>query len=213
MQFNRTILLSIHDVMPKTLDRVMRLIDLLETYNITTATCLVVPGCSWKTNQIDKLRELENLGYDLAGHGWSHIASCEKSLYHLIHSIIISRDAAEHLSLSSDEILVLMTKCAMWFKEKNLIVPYVYVPPAWAIGNVKWEDLSFLPFKLYETLTGIYHCEKFHHIPLVGYEADNLFRRVSVKSLNKLNKLYSTLLKKPIRVSLHPNDLELGLEK
>ena len=211
MKNNHPVLLSIHDIMPETLGRVMKLIAMLEKNNIVNATCLIVPGRSWDDKQIQKLHDLESMGFDLAGHGWNHLIKHKKSFYHYFHSVLLSRDVAEHLSLTSEEIIQLMLQCADWFGDNNFKTPYTYVPPAWAIGDVTWEDLSVLPYMAYETLTGIYHKDTFHTLPLVGYEADNLFRTVSVKILNKTNNLFSIITNRPLRLSIHPYDLELGL--
>ena len=184
---------------------------MLANKKIVSATCLIVPGRSWNKKQIEQLHYLQNCGFDLAGHGWNHRARSKKNAYHYFHSLIMSRNVAEHLSLSSKEIIQLMFKCAKWFDENDLNAPYVYIPPAWALGNVTWEDLSVLPYKLYETLSGVYHNGEFHTLPLVGYEADNLIRIIAVKGLNKMNRIYSKIKNTPLRVSIHPNDLELGL--
>ena len=70
-----------------------------------------------------------------------------------------------------------------------------------------------LLWNCYETLTGLYHKGEFYRLPLVGYEVDNLFRIIFVKISNFLNESFSSIMNKPLRISIHPNDFELGLNK
>lgn len=209
----KTYLLSIHDIMPENFDKVLKLLEYLKENKIKSATCLVVPGCSWSGKQIEQLKYFQKNGFDLAGHGWHHRVYHKKNLYHRLHSLLISRNVAEHLSIDSEDIYNLMLNCSHWFDQNNLKTPYTYVPPAWAMGNIDWGDLLSLPYNCYETFTGLYHKGEFYRLPLVGYEVDNLFRIIVVKISNFLNESFSSIMDKPLRVSIHPNDFELGLNK
>ncbi|RAP32012.1 DUF2334 domain-containing protein [Candidatus Marinamargulisbacteria bacterium SCGC AG-414-C22] len=206
----KDILLSFHDVMPHNLTNVISLLKKLKhEFNIHTMTLLIVPGLPWSDKQLKTLQKLAAEGYDLAGHGWIHKTTSIKTLYHKCHSKILSRDVAEHLSLSKKDIIQLMINCFNWFKSVNLPEPKVYVPPAWAIGNFKHHDLNQVPFTTIETLSGIYHQFRFQSYPLLGYEADTCLRKYSVKTSNFCNWLISNITKRPIRLSIHPNDFEL----
>ena len=62
-----------------------------------------------------------------------------------------------------------------------------------SIRDKRYEDMKlnadiFTPYKIIETLSGIYFKEKFTRMPLVGYETDNLFRVVSVSFLNFISE-------------------------
>jgi len=87
------------------------------------------------------------------------------------------------------------------------------VPPAWAMGPVPRELLDRLPFRQYETLAGVYDSTDrlFHRLPLVGFEADNVFRAVTVGALNRLNRAWARAGRRPLRLGIHPHDLELKL--
>tara|TARA_A100001015_G_scaffold201502_1_gene224928 strand:+ start:2126 stop:2836 length:711 start_codon:yes stop_codon:yes gene_type:complete len=210
----KNILISIHDVMPSNLSKINNIIyDLKKNYNITQLTLLVVPGLKWEKDQIAELKSLRSQGHELAGHGWIHKTSNIKTIYHKVHSKLISRDVAEHLSISKKEIINLLNNCFDWFKNENLPQPTLYVPPSWAIGKLKTKDFNKTKFQMFETLSGIYFKNKFHKLPLLGYEADTLFRKFMVKISNKINNATASIFKIPIRLSIHPNDFELLISK
>jgi hypothetical protein len=207
------LLVSIHDVMPATLARVEAIFARLEEAGLTPVTLLVVPGTGWAPDTLARLRTLLARGGEPAGHGWCHAARSVRGLRHRLHSALISRNAAEHLALTRDEILHLMQTNHAWFAEHELPSPRLYVPPAWAMGPVTRRDLDRLPFKRYETLAGVYESEtqRFRSLPLAGFEADTRFRAVSVGLSNALNRLAARLTERPLRLGLHPDDFELEL--
>ena len=206
-------LLSIHDVMPETLDRAETILRLLRAATDEKVLLLVVPGKPWLPEDIARLAELQDEGCELAGHGWSHECDPPRSLKHRIHSLLISRNVAEHLSLSPEGEAKLIDRCFAWFVEKGLTAPEWYVPPAWALGGIERTTLRSLPFRYYETLSGVYDAseDRFHRMPVVGYEADTPFRAIAVRTSNAFNKSVSAFMRRPLRVSIHPNDLELRL--
>lgn len=209
-----TSIVSIHDVAPHTFDRICQIVDLLHENNIRTYTLLVIPNQNWTSTQHEKLRALTAAGAELAGHGWNHKSLPPKSIRHYLHSKFISRNVAEHYSLSSEEGIQMMCNCHAWFQQNNLPPPKLYVPPAWALGNTKLRDLYQTPFSMVETLQGVYHIAETRMIrlPLLGYEADTLFRQIMLSAFNKLNLLIAKHTSTPIRLSIHPNDLHLRLQ-
>lgn len=203
-------LISIHDVMPRTLNGVEELFQRIQNaLPQAPVTLLICPGLEWTTPSLDRLHRLLDQGAIAAGHGWAHRAVDTRSLFHRLHSRILSRDAAEHLSRSREEILQLMTACFAWFGEHHLPEPDLYVPPAWALGPLKPHDLKKLPFRQIETLSGVYlgNGSRFLHLPLLGFEADNAFRASSLRLFNALNKN----LPNPLRIAIHPKDHQLQL--
>lgn len=205
-------LVSIHDVKPDTLDRVTEILDLFFSHSPGPVTLLVVPGRFKDKRSIDRLHVLLEKKVVLAGHGWNHKAGKDRDLYHKMHSLLLSRDAAEHLSRSKNEIITMMRTCKEWFSSHGFGIPDLYVPPAWAMGNLEKRDLRFLPFKMIETQTGIYNLG--HHItlPLLGFEADTPARKVFLYAWNILN-CYLATHTKYLRIAVHPYDLDFGLEK
>jgi len=206
-------LLSVHDVMPETLSITQSILEFLTNRGIETVTLLIVPGRNWSSKNIDKLVELQRKGYILAGHGWNHKCFLPKTFYHKIHSGLLSRMVAEHLSISREEIIKIICQCYSWFGNHDLIPPDLYVPPAWAMGSISRKELDSLPFRLYETLTGIYDNTDnfFYRLPLIGFEADTDLRVKLLKILNKCNRGLTCLLNRPLRISIHPCDQQLGL--
>ena len=205
-------LVSIHDVMPETLPQIRLLVAQLSSYGVDKITLLVVPGKNWSDMDILQLQDWQANGYTLAGHGWNHEAEKPRGVYHRIHSLLLSRLAAEHLSLNRDQIFELINRCYAWFIEKDLTPPTLYVPPAWALGRLNHQDLCDLPFKYYESSAGIYSVEhdKFIAMPLVGYEADRNWRVPILRLWNTFNTQWVSA-KRPLRISIHPYDLQYPL--
>ena len=210
-------IISIHDVMPKTLDRVLKIIQWLETLEVPPSTLLVVPGKNWSADQIKQLDFLSNKGYTLAAHGWHHKTK-PRRIYHRLHALILSRDVAEHLDLSSGQILELLDRSKAWFLEHKLPAPPLYVPPAWALGPIRKKALQKAPYDQIETTRGLIRLTQgeqptFKAFPLTGYEADTQFRAFFLSHWNRLQENKAKQSKVPLRISIHPDDLELKISK
>lgn len=208
----RILVASIHDVMPQTLPRVRELFDLLTEIGISPVTLLVVPGRAWDQPSIDALRQLNEQGAIFAGHGWKHRVNQIRGFRHRLHSALISRDVAEHLALDEAGIVELIERCYEWFAEHELPVSDLYVPPAWALGQISRGTLAETPFRLYETLTGIVDAEdgRYQAAPMIGFEADTAFRAAVCIAWNRVN-LFAAGTSHPLRLGIHPNDLSLKL--
>ena len=207
-----TALVSIHDVMPETRTRVTAMLARLNL-PAQAVTLLVVPGKDWQADDLDWLRALQEAGHPLAGHGWSHRCQPPMTLYHRLHSVLLSRDVAEHLSFSGDGIQRLVWDCYRWFIRNGLTPSPLYVPPAWALGALTAAQLGELPFRYVETLFGIHDVQEktFTRLPLVGFEADTAFRAWVLGFSNAVNISRSRRARVPVRIGLHPYDFELRL--
>ena len=207
-------LISVHDVMPETLPAVQELLGHLSSRNLTPITILVVPGKRWTEAQIAELRGLQERGVVLAGHGWNHRADRIRGVPHRLHSALISRQSAEHLSLDRTRIGALISRCHAWFTEQGLSAAELYVPPAWAMGDINRSGLRSLPFRRYETLAGVYDSVegRFLRLPLVGFEAHPPYRPALVRLWNAAN-LRAIRPNRPVRIGIHPCDLSLPLAR
>ncbi len=205
-------LVSVHDVMPDTLPRVDRILSLLTAEQVSAVTLLVVPGAGWTAAGIAALRDYEARGYELAGHGWRHRVDHRRGFTHRLHGQFISRNVAEHLALDTAGIIDLIYRCHAWFGEQSLRAPSLYVPPAWAMGNIERSALAELPFLRYELFSGILSAQtgRLHPIPLLGYEADTALRAPLLRLWNRLNRHRSSD-NGWLRIGIHPHDLELRL--
>jgi predicted deacetylase len=179
-------LLSIHDVMPETLPAVASLREEILRAGLRAPALLVVPGRSWKPEDLETLRQWALAGSELIGHGWLH-HTCPRSLKHRLHALLLSRNVAEHLALSPGGISDLMQRCADWFTAQNLPRPSAYVPPAWALG-MSPRALAGLPFEQVETLRGVHVLSAgrrgFMPMPLLGFEADTVLRAAVLRRWN-----------------------------
>lgn len=208
-------LVSIHDLMPETMGRVERILDYLAEKKVPPVTLLVVPGKEWSPDQITRLQQLAAKGHTFAAHGWHHHTRPRK-LYHRIHSVLISRDVAEHLDLDSAAILELLERSRAWFPQHDLPTPDFYVPPAWALGPITKADLARTTFTQIETTRGILYPQsdqqhRFEKLPLTGFEADTTLRATFLKVWNQLQTKKALSTDTPLRISIHPDDLELKL--
>ncbi len=204
---------SVHDVMPATLDAVARCLTRLESAGLSPVDLLVVPGRDWDRAALGALRAWVGRGHRLAGHGWAHRAVDRRSAYHRLHAALISRDVAEHLSRPVPELVALVHRCHGWFTAHGLPAPTLYVPPAWALGGTRWLDaLPEHGFRRFETLTGVHDRASctFTRFPLLGFEADTAFRARAVRASNAL-ALALARRTGVARLAIHPNDFELRL--
>lgn len=206
-------LVSIHDVMPETLDAVDDILQRIAGAGTPrSVTLLVVPGRDWSKDDIAVLRRWADAGHELAGHGWVHEVERIRGVRHRLHSLFISRNVAEHLALDEQGIRTLIEDCHAWFGRAGLPAPTTYVPPAWAMGRVDRDVLRELPFRYYETLSGIYDAatDTMTRIPLVGFEADTRLRAGLLRIFNAANRWLANRRGR-LRLAIHPQDFRLRL--
>jgi predicted deacetylase len=210
-------LVSIHDVMPDTRSVITQMLNTLKQrvpqlrpYHITL---LVVPGKAWQTDDLNWLSSLVHQGHPLAGHGWSHAAPNQRTFYHHLHSLFLSRNAAEHLSRSSQELQQRVANCHQWFAAHHFPAPSLYVPPAWAQGCLNAKQWQALPFLQLETLSAVNDVQQQQRwpLPLTGYEADTPWRAWFLTRFNQWNKHQARKTGRPLRIGLHPFDLQYRL--
>jgi|TARA_A100001011_G_scaffold110831_1_gene117369 predicted deacetylase len=204
---------SIHDVMPNTITEVAELLEICHSFGLQRVTLLVVPGLDWQPGQINQLRQWQKMGYELAAHGWVHRCVTKKTFWHLLHGLILSRDVAEHMSLKPNDVVDLMQKSGNWFVENGFDHPSLYVPPAWALGNISKRRLRNCGYTWVETLSGVVSPQtgQTRRLPLVGFEADTFTRELALRVYNNLVLWMPT--NKPLRISIHPYDHKLKLRK
>lgn len=207
------LMVSIHDVLPESLDRVVWITEYMDSLHLDPAPLLVSPGRDWSREQLRTLKRLFQKGHEPAGHGRHHYTSTWGGLYHRLHGLILSRRQAEHLALDRDSLKRMVTDCHAWFSMHNLPAPKLYVPPAWAMGNLDRKDLRMLPFRWYETLAGIYDSDtdRFYTLPLTGFQADTTTRKIFLGVFNRINICMGRLSSVAVRVAVHPHDFELRL--
>ncbi|MBT8146320.1 MAG: polysaccharide deacetylase family protein [Gammaproteobacteria bacterium] len=206
-------IVSVHDVMPDTLADIKVILQKLRTFGVSPVTILVVPGKNWSAEQIDWLKKQQRQGVVIAGHGWQHHVTMRATFYHKLHGLFLSRMVAEHLSLNEKQIGGLINRCYGWFIDQGFEAPPIYVPPAWAMGPIQNKTLDTLPFRMYENFSGVYQAggNKIVKLPLAGYEADNLLRTSVLAGWNRFNEERAKQTGRPLRITIHPQDLSLGL--
>lgn len=210
-------IISIHDCMPETMDKIQNILEWLKEHNVPPVTLLVVPGKNWTRQHLSQLQEYTKEGHTLAAHGWHHHTQPKKIL-HRIHALIISKNVAEHLDLHEQSILDLLKRSHQWFLQQKLPSPSLYVPPAWALGAIKKQSLLKTPFKQIEVTRGIIDLTSskkpyLKTLPLTGYEADSPFRASFLVRWNQFQQKQAQAKAIPLRISIHPYDLDLPIAK
>ena len=203
---------SIHDVMPRTLDSVEELLALCDRYAVRRPALLVVPGLDWEDAELERLMVWEQAGCELIAHGWVH-ETRPRRLYHRLHAALISRNVAEHLDLDAADIIELMRRSHAWFSEHGLRPPTTYVPPAWALG-LDSKRVSDTPFDCIETLGGLLtprDAIRRHPMPLLGFEADTPVRSWFLRRWNRHQEGLARRKGEVLRISIHPKDHKLYL--
>ncbi len=211
-----SIIWSVHDVTPASIGRVDEIIELLSSVAGAQRICiLIVPDGSWTDADVATLRGWEGRGYLLGAHGWSHRSLRPRGIYHRLHSLLFSRDVAEHLGRSTAELREIVARGQRWFDDAGLAPPALYVPPAWVLGALPLSAFHDTSMRWIETLTGIYDARRrrFHRLPLVGFEADTWLRAASLRCSNAINLALASTLRRPLRVAVHPDDLDLLLAR
>lgn len=208
-------LISVHDVMPSTLPAVQESLGLLAAHGIQQCALLVVPGAAWGAAELEQLRTLVAQGHELVAHGWVH-HTYPRGAWHRVHAGLLSRNVAEHLALDRTGIVALMQRSAAWFSNNGLPVPTTYIPPAWALGRLRPEDLRQTPFTVVETLRGLRlraddASFRLEPLPLLGFEADTALRAELLSNWNRLQLRRARRLGRPLRIALHPQDHRLFL--
>jgi predicted deacetylase len=207
----KTAFVSIHDVMPSNLGKILEIMTFLRKEGVRPITLLVVTGMDWRSRDIDLLKKLQaNTNIELAGHGWRHRVDGFSTFRHRLHGMLISRNEAEHMSLPANKIADLIRRNHRWFLRAGLEPPDLYVPPAWAMGRISKKGLRALPYRYYETLFGVYDAYhgRPHPMAVCGYMADTWSRSLALRATNAVNR---QLIPRPLRIAIHPDDLKLLL--
>ena len=184
------VIITIHDVMPSTLAVIREIVAFMDDEEIPPAPLLVSPGTGWDAGALGELHGFADKGHELVAHGWRHRAESFGGLRHRLHGLLISRRAAEHLALPRERLIDLLQASYDWFPQHNFAPPRFYVPPAWAMGSLSGNDLTALPFRYYENLTGIIDSQtgRSTRLPLAGFEANNLVRERFLRWYNRRNE-------------------------
>jgi predicted deacetylase len=207
------IIWSLHDVSPATIDRATSIVDVMVEAGVRDLAILIVPSGVWTDGQLETLRTWERAGHVLGAHGWTHRGIAPRGIYHRLHSALFSRDVAEHLGRSADEVREIVARGVQWFADAGLVPPRLYVPPAWALGAMPLPEFAGTSFRWVETLSGIYDVSAAHfrRLPLVGFEADTGFRAASLRVSNASNYALVRATRRSLRAAVHPHDFELRL--
>lgn len=212
-QPEKKVIVSIHDLMPSTLPDVAGLLERIESKGWSGIDLLVVPGLPWKREEMEQLKVWESHGHRIVPHGWFHRVGQIRGIRHRIHSLLISRNVAEHLSLAPGEVGSFIQRSRDQLIHWGFSAPELYVPPAWAVGDISSAELNALSVQWIEVVGGFISTRgaPMERSALLGYEADTLLREFVLKIWNSLNWRRFQKGKVRLRMGIHPQDAQLRM--
>jgi hypothetical protein len=82
------------------------------------------------------------------------------------------------------------------------------------MGSLPIAELRALPFRRYETLTGVYDAVtgRLRRLPLLGFEAHAPWQPALLRLWNAAN-LKAAGPEAPVRIAMHPHDLSLPMAR
>jgi uncharacterized protein len=138
----RSLIVSLHDVMPATQVKAAKILEDLKTWGVRTASLLVVPDYHGHGNAMENatfvtwLRDLEIDGYEIVLHGYFHQRprqSGEKFSDKLL-TRIYTKDEGEFFDLEYQEAFSRITRARDEFRKAGLS-PVGFVAPAWLLSS------------------------------------------------------------------------------
>ena len=208
------IVISLHDVAPRTQQIASRIISELGLQGIRVCSLLVVPDYHHEglfvkhTPFVSWLRGLEADGHEIVIHGYFHERPSQRkeTLRDKFITRIYTQNEGEFYDLSYDEALRRITTARDEFRAHGL-KPHGFVAPAWLLGNEAERAVRDAQLEYTTRLGSIADLRSGNVFPArtLVYSVQNSWRRALSRSWNKA--LFGLLKAKPLlRISIHPPD-------
>jgi predicted deacetylase len=211
------LIVSLHDVAPGSFDQSRRWLDLVEDYGVR-ATLLVIPG-PWRGGEMKPddafcrwLIDAEQRGHELALHGWEHTAVSDPTSstrpFETARASFRARGCAEFSVLgphAARERIVLgrerMRKCAL--------EPVGFIPPGWLMRNTTVSVLRDLGFGYTATQWSVIDLRSGTRrmVPSTSQRPRSAAAGTAA-GLNVQATRWWSRAGRPLRMALHPDDLE-----
>lgn len=212
----RALIVSIHDVSPRTMEPTQALLDSMAQAGVTRTSLLVVPDhhrrghflehpafCAW-------LSDLASAGHELVVHGYYHQRERRpaESLRDRIVTRFYTADEGEFFDLPEEEALFLMNRAKEEFAQMGWR-PAGFIAPAWLLGAGAERAARAAGFKYTTRLGGVSRLDRAETWPSQSlvWSVRSRWRRVMSLAWNA--SLFDRLRENPLlRLGLHPPDLQ-----
>lgn len=208
------LIVSLHDVAPSKAELCRRWIEVLDERNIR-ATLLVVPG-EWNGKSletspafVDWLHEVHGRGHEIALHGYHHTSDSRfrTTLQRQLVGTLMARGCEEfwHLPYAEAHRRIRLGQETL---QNFGFDPEGFVAPGWLMSDdtlraLRQSDLKYTTTHThFIDLTGPYE-EK---IPSLSQRPNSSLSRIGI-AVNRTAVEAVRLVKKPLRIAIHPNDI------
>lgn len=214
----RTLVVSLHDVSPRTHTACGRILDELSALGVTRTSLLVIPDhhhrghfladeafCEW-------LREKENAGHEIVTHGYYHQRARRSgdTAMQKITTRIYTADEGEFYDLDRDTAHTLVKKANLELAEAGLH-PTGFIAPAWLLGDEAETALRDLGVEYTTRLASVRDLRSGR-----TWESQSLVWSVRAAWRRIVSLAWNATLFRALRgnslmrISIHPVDLEHG---
>lgn len=212
---SQALIVSIHDVSPRTFRACEEIVNQLTALGLRMCTLLVVPDhhhqghfrededfCAW-------LRALEHAGHEVVIHGYYHQRDrrAKESLYDRVVTRIYTADEGEFYDLDRAAALERVQLAMEEFREGGLS-PEGFIAPAWLLSDEAEEALKEAGFQYTTRLRDVIdlHSGRRYESQSLVWSTRSGWRRAMSLVWNRT--LFRRLEPNPLmRISIHPSDL------
>jgi predicted deacetylase len=208
----KSLVVSIHDVAPASLDESRRWLAICETYGCR-ASLLVIPG-TWRGNGplregefADWIRSASSRGHEVVMHGVNHATYGRPCSVHATFGRVLARGCEEFWSLEYVEARERVLEGLAAFGRIGLC-PRGFVPPGWLLSHGALNALRATGFEYTTThftvlpLDGRRRIRSFALSQRPGGPSSGVAATVT-RSIGFVQRRVSTV----VRIALHPDDL------
>lgn len=214
----RSLVVSLHDVSPRTKDVFAAMIDALDALGVGRTSLLVIPDHHHRGHMLDDpgfCRWLEGLaaqGHELVVHGYYHQRASRpgETWRQRYMTSVYTTGEGEFYDLSKDAAAGLLGRAREDFRRLDAPTPTGFIAPAWLLDDAAAEAVREAGFRYTTYLTGVqdYAAERgrgFIRSQSLVYSPRNAWRRACSLAWNA--SLAWRLRQAPLmRLGLHPPD-------
>jgi hypothetical protein len=215
-QPQRRVIVSLHDVAPPFEDAIRTQLALLAAIGVRRVTLKVVPNwhgaypLSASASFVDLLRAQVAAGSQLALHGFEHQPRQRRSLHGpwltRLRARLFAGNAAECLTLSSDETEDALRRGLAGFEQVGLPRPTMFCAPGWLHTAETEHALTRAGFRYLIDMFAVRDLWTHRRIwtPAIGYMGAAMGQEAGVQALNQIVRATALRSASIAKVYLHP---------